>query len=81
MSDLKISAEELESMLDRSAKRALASIGLTDENAASDIRELRGLLEAWRDTRKSIWSTVTRITTGAVLLFIAGAVWMQFGGK
>ena len=81
MSDLKISAEELEAMLDRSAKRALASIGLTDEHAASDIRELRGLLEAWRDTRKSIWSTVTRITTGAVLLFIAGAVWMQFGGK
>ena len=81
MSDLKISTEELEAMLDRSAKRALASIGLTDENAARDIGEMRGLLEAWRDTRKAIWSTVTRITTGAVLLFIAGAVWMQFGGK
>jgi len=35
MSDLKISAEELEAMLDRSAKRALDSIGLTDKNAAT----------------------------------------------
>jgi len=35
MSDLKISAEELEAMLDRSAKRALESIGLTDEDRKS----------------------------------------------
>jgi hypothetical protein len=42
-----------------------------------DITEMRGLLEAWRDTRKSVWTTVTRIVTAAVLTFIAGAVWMS----
>jgi len=81
MSDLKISAEELEAMLDRSAKRALESIGLTDENAAKDIQEMRSLLDAWRDTRKSIWNTTVRILTVATLTFIAGAVWMTFNGK
>jgi len=81
MSDLKISAEELEAMLDRSAKRALESIGLTDENAAKDIQEMRSLLDAWRDTRKSIWNTTVKIFTVATLTFIAGAVWMSFNGE
>ena len=81
MSDLKISTEELEAMLDRSAKRALDSIGLTDENAARDIQEMRSLLDAWRDTRKSIWNTTVRILTVATLTFIAGAVWMTFNGE
>ena len=81
MSELKLSSEELEAMLDRSAKRALESIGLTDDNAAKDLQELRSLLDAWRDTRKSIWNTTVRILTVATLTFIAGAVWMTFNGE
>ena len=81
MSDIKLTTEELEAMLDRAAsrgaKQALASIGLLDDNAHRDMTEMRSLLEAWRDTRRSIWSTVIRITTTAVLVFIAGAVWMN----
>ena len=75
-----ITPEELEAMLDRAArkgaKEALASIGLLDSNAQKDIVEMRSLLEAWRDTRKSIWTTVIKVTTVAVLTFIAGAVYM-----
>lgn len=81
MSDFKITPDELQTMLDRSARRALESVGLTDENAAKDISEIRSLLSAWRDTRKSIWITVTRVITTAILLFIAGAVWMSFKDK
>ena len=81
MSELKLSSEELEAMLDRSAKRALESIGLTDENAAKDIQEMRSLLDAWRDTRKSIWNTTVKILTVATLTFIAGVVWMSFNGE
>ena len=81
MSDIQLTTEELEAMLDRAAsrgaKQALASIGLLDDNAHKDVTEMRSLLEAWRDTRRSIWSTVIRITTTAVLVFIAGAVWMN----
>ena len=81
MSQITITNDELEAMLDRAAhkgaKEALRSIGLLDDSAQKDITEMRSLLEAWRDTRKSIWTTVIRITTTAVLVFIAGAVWMN----
>ncbi len=75
-----ITPEELEEMLDRAArkgaKQALASIGLLDDSAQKDIVEMRSLLEAWRDTRRSIWTTAIKVTTVAVLTFIAGAVYM-----
>ena len=81
MSEVKLSHDELEAMLDRAARRgakeALRSIGLLDNDAHKDITEMRSLLEAWRDTRKSIWTTVIRISTTAILVFIAGAVWMN----
>ena len=83
MSDIKLTPEELEEMLDnaasRGAKQALRSIGLLDDDAQKDIIEMRSLLEAWRDTRKSVWSTVVKVTTVALLTFIAGAVWMTMG--
>jgi hypothetical protein len=81
MGQTTISNEELEAMLDRAArkgaKEALASIGLLDDSAQKDITEMRSLLEAWRDTRKSIWNTVTKVITVSILTFIAGAVWMN----
>ena len=80
MSEVKLSPDELEAMLDRAARRgakeALRSIGLLDDDAHKDITEMRSLLEAWRDTRRSIWSTITKLVTVGVLTFIAGAVWM-----
>ena len=80
MSEVKLSPDELEAMLDRAARRgakeALRSIGLLDDDAQRDITEMRSLLEAWRDTRRSIWSTITKLVTVGVLTFIAGAVWM-----
>ena len=85
MSELKLTPDELEAMLDRAARRgskaALEAVGLCDENAAGDIREIRGLLDSWRDTRKSVWNTTVRIATVAFLTFIAGAVWMSFNGE
>ena len=55
MSEIKLTPEELEEMLDnaarRGAKEALRSIGLLDDDAAKDIIEMRSLIEAWRDTR------------------------------
>ncbi len=81
MSQVNISHDELEAMLDRAARRgakeALRSIGLLDDDAHRDITEMRSLIEAWRDTLKSIWTTAIKVTTVAVLTFIAGAVWMS----
>ena len=82
MGQTTITNDELEAMLDRAArkgaKEALASIGLLDDSAQRDITEMRSLLEAWRDTRKSIWNTIIKVVTVSLLAFIAGAVWMNF---
>lgn len=78
MSNVQITAEELEAMLDRAAKRgaaaALKELGLHDENAPKDLDELRSLLSSWRDTKQAMWSTIVKVTTTAVLVFMAGAV-------
>ena len=83
MSDIKLTTEELEDMLDRSAKRGaklvLRELGLHDETASVDIREIRSLLDTWRQTRQSIWNTFLKITTIAVFTFIGAAIWMKIG--
>lgn len=85
MSTVSLTPEELEGMLDRAARRgakeALCSLGLHDADAQRDFHEMRSLLEAYRDTKKSIWTTAVRITTVALLSFIAASVWMQIGNK
>jgi len=85
MSPVTLTHDELEAMLDRAAKRGasavLRELGLTDETAASDIREIRGMLAIWHGTRLSIWNTFVKITTVAVFGFIATAIWMQLGNK
>jgi len=85
MPQITLTPEELEAMLDRAAKRGasavLSELGLTDETAAADIREIRGMLAVWHGTRLSIWNTFVKITTVAVFGFIATAIWMQLGNK
>ena len=80
---MSISPEELEDMLDRAAKRgakaALREVGLHDDEARKDIQEMRSLLEAWRDTRRGVWSTIVKMSTVAVITFIAASLWMQIG--
>ena len=77
-----LTEEQIEAMLDRAAKKgasqALQELGLQDEDAASDIKEMRGLLDAWRLTKRSVWATTVKMGTVAVLTFIATAVWMTF---
>ena len=75
--------DELEAMLDRAAKRgataALREVGLHDDDARKDIQEIRSLLEAWRDTRKGVWSTIVKLSTVAIITFIAASLLMQIG--
>ena len=80
---MEITEEELEDMLDRAAKRgasaALREVGLHDDDARKDILEMRSLLEMWRDTRRGVWSTIVKMSTVAVITFIAASLWMQIG--
>jgi len=83
MTQIALTPEELEDMLDRAANRgarqALRDIGLADDEAHKDIHELRDLLDTYRETRKGVWSTVVKFLTVAVLTFIATSVWMELG--
>ena len=53
------------------ASRALARLGLTDADAARDMRELRDLLAAWRDAKTSAWKAVFGWLSAAVLAALA----------
>lgn len=64
--------DEFEELLaraaERGARRALADVGLDGEDAAHDIRELRGLLEAFNAAKHTAWQTVIRLVTTGFLL-------------
>lgn len=75
MGNVTLTTEELQDMLNKAAKTALAELGLHDETAAQDLREIRSLLSAWRETRSTAWKTIVKLATTAVLTFIAFSVW------
>ena len=55
------------------AREALAAVGLHDDDAAADLRDLRGILDAYRMARRTIWQTAIKVATTAVLAaLIAG---------
>jgi len=50
-------------------------VGLDGEDAAADIRELRGLLDAFNTAKQTAWQTLVKIvTTGFLLALVAGAL-------
>lgn len=60
---------------ERGAERVLSHLGLENGHAARDIRELRDLLEAWRDARHTAWQTFVKVlTTGLLAALLVGAV-------
>jgi hypothetical protein len=70
--------EDFDDLLDRAAERGaervLAHLGLENGHAARDIRELRDLIEAWRDARRTAWQTAVKvITTGILAALLVGA--------
>lgn len=69
--------EDLDDLLDRAAERGaervLTHLGLENSNAATDIRELRDLLEAWRAARHMAWQTTVKVlTTGMLAALLVG---------
>jgi sugar phosphate isomerase/epimerase len=70
--------EEFEAMLERAAERgarhALSEVGLDGPEAARDISELRSLLDAFNEAKKTAGLTIVRmLVTGLVLALLAGA--------
>ena len=79
--------EELEALLDRSAergaKRALADVGLEGEDAQTDLKELRALLQALHLAKQTAWQTTIRLLTAGVLTALMAGIAFKlkwFGG-
>lgn len=78
--------EDFDDLLDRAAERGaercLAHLGLENGHAARDIRELRDLLEAWRDARRTAWQTTIKLLTTAILaaLLVGAALKLKLMG-
>ena len=61
-------------------KSALKEIGLHDEEAGDDVRDLRSLITDWRGMKKTIMQTVARVGTVFVLGLLMLGAWAKFGG-
>ena len=61
------------------ADRALSALGLRDENARRDMDDLRELLRAWRDAKKSAWSAVVTWATRIVLALLVAGMAVRMG--
>ena len=66
--------ELLEEAAEEGARKALERLGLHDANAATDVHEMRSLLEAWRDVRRTAWHTLVQSAVkGLLLIIVAGS--------
>ena len=61
------------------AERALAALGLTDEHARRDMVELRELLRAWRDAKKSAREAVVSWAVRIVLALLVAGMAVKMG--
>jgi Family of unknown function (DUF6127) len=66
-------AELLEQASETGAHRALAHLGLADEGASKDMADLRELLSAWRDAKRSARKAVIEwLVRGALAVLVIG---------
>lgn len=71
--------DDFEQMLERAAERgarhALHEVGLDGEDAAHDIRELRNLLDAFNEAKRTAGLTIIKmVVTGLVMAILTGTL-------
>lgn len=63
------------------ARRALREVGLADDDAAADVRELRSLLDAWRDAKRTAWQSVVKAATTVILIVMLAGLAVYWRGR
>ena len=61
------------------ASRALARLGLSDAAAEKDMAELRELLGAWRDAKRSVWKALIGWAARMVLALVLVGLAVRLG--
>ena len=70
----------LRSIVREEMKSVLKEVGLHDEDAGNDVRDLRSLITDWRGIKKTILQTVARWGTLIVLGILTVGTWNKFNG-
>ncbi len=78
-----MSEQQLKSLMEQAAEmgaeRALHKVGLGDDNAGNDVRDLRELMSSWRDVKKTFIRAIVKDFAKVVLGALAFGAWMKFG--
>ena len=61
------------------AERGLEALGLKDQKARRDMDELRELLQAWRDAKKSAWAAMWGWAVRIVLALLVLGMSVKLG--
>lgn len=69
----------VEEACEMGAERALDALGLRDQKARRDMDELRELLQAWRDAKKSAWTAVVGWAVRIVLALLVLGMSVRLG--
>ena len=74
-------ARLIEQSAELGARKALRDIGLSDDDALSDVSELRGLLESWRSAKRTVGKTVLQALTTLLLSALIAGSYLNFFNK
>ena len=61
-------------------KSVLKEVGLHDDDAGNDVRDLRSLITDWRGMKNIVWQTVARAGTVFVLGLLMLGAWSKING-
>ena len=74
-------ANLIEQSAELGAKKALRNIGLSDDDALSDVSELRGLLDSWRSAKRTVGRTIVQALTTLFLAALMAGSYFNFFNK
>ena len=77
---MNIDEQTLRTIVREETRHALKEIGLHDDEAGTDVRDLRSLITDWRGIKKTIWQTIARAGTVFVLGILVLGAWSKING-
>jgi len=73
---------EMEAMVEKAAiagaRKALREVGLSDDDANSDVKELRNLLDSFRSAKRTVGKTLVQALTTVFLAALMAGAYFNF---
>lgn len=77
---MNIDEKALRLIIREEMKAVLKEVGLHDDDAGNDVRDLRSLITDWRGMKNIVWQTVARAGTVFVLGLLMLGAWSKLSG-